>query len=61
MGEFFGGVLDADQISVGVAAWSHLFGLISFELFGHFVGSVTDNRVYFEAVMRNWAAQLGLE
>ncbi|GAA1048313.1 TetR/AcrR family transcriptional regulator [Arthrobacter russicus] len=61
LGEFFGGVLDADQISVGVAAWSHLFGLISFELFGHFVGSVTDNRVYFEAVMRNWAAQLGLE
>lgn len=56
----FGSALDADQIAVGVAAWSHLFGLISFELFGHFVGSVSDNRVYFEAVMRNWAAQLGL-
>lgn len=58
--EHFGSALEPDMIAVGVAAWSHLFGLISFELFGHFVGSVSNNRVYFDAVMRNWAAQLGL-
>lgn len=60
MSEHFERDLDADQVAVGLAAWSHLFGLISFELFGQFVGTVADNRVYFEAVMRNWAAQLGL-
>ena len=58
--EIFGGQIDGDQIARGVAGWSHLFGLLSFELFGHFVGSVSDNRSYFDAVMRHWGEQLGL-
>lgn len=59
--EIFGGEIDGNQIALGVAGWSHLFGLLSFELFGHFVGSVSDNRSYFDAVMRHWAEELGLE
>ena len=29
-------------------AWTTLFGLISMELFGHLVGSVTDNDAFFD-------------
>ena len=31
--------------------WSSLFGLIGFELFGHFVGSVEDGDRYFDRAM----------
>jgi AcrR family transcriptional regulator len=37
--------------------WSSLFGLISFELFGHFVGSVQRSEKFFEASIRElWAS-----
>lgn len=29
-------------------AWTHLFGVVSFELFGHLRGTVTDNAAYFD-------------
>ncbi|MGW2595431.1 TetR/AcrR family transcriptional regulator [Streptomyces sp. NPDC001515] len=38
-----------------VAAWSQLFGLLSFELFGQFQGVVEDREVFF----RHAAAELG--
>jgi AcrR family transcriptional regulator len=41
-------------------AWSSLFGTISFELFGHFVGSVEDGDRYFDRVMTDLAALIGL-
>jgi AcrR family transcriptional regulator len=41
-------------------AWSSLYGTISFELFGHFVGSVNDGDRYFDQVMTELAALLGL-
>ncbi|WP_346620256.1 TetR/AcrR family transcriptional regulator [Blastococcus montanus] len=41
-------------------AWSSLFGTISFELFGHFVGSVQDGDRYFDRAMTDLAALLGL-
>ena len=41
-------------------AWSALFGTISFELFGHFVGSVEDGDRYFDRVMTELAALIGL-
>ncbi len=41
-------------------AWSTLFGTISFELFGHFVGSVEDGDRYFDRVMTDLAALIGL-
>ncbi|WP_460866024.1 TetR/AcrR family transcriptional regulator [Rhodococcus aerolatus] len=40
-------------------AWSSLYGAISFELFGHFVGSVTDGDAFFDAAMTDLALLLG--
>jgi AcrR family transcriptional regulator len=41
-------------------AWSGLFGAVSFELFGHFVGSVTDAEAFFDDAMRDLATLIGL-
>ncbi|MGY1641108.1 TetR/AcrR family transcriptional regulator [Geodermatophilus sp. SYSU D00703] len=41
-------------------AWSSLYGTISFELFGHFVGSVQDADRYFDRAMDELAALIGL-
>jgi AcrR family transcriptional regulator len=41
-------------------AWSGLYGTVSFELFGHFVGSVTDADAFFDDAMRDLAGLLGL-
>jgi len=41
-------------------AWSALFGTISFELFGHFVGSVEDGDRYFDRVVTELGELIGL-
>jgi AcrR family transcriptional regulator len=41
-------------------AWSALYGTISFELFGHFVGSVEDADRYFDHAMTDLVALIGL-
>ena len=41
-------------------AWSSLYGTISFELFGQFVGSVADVDRYFDVAMGELADLLGL-
>jgi AcrR family transcriptional regulator len=41
-------------------AWSSVFGAISFELFGHFVGSVVDADRFFDRAMADLAERLGL-
>jgi AcrR family transcriptional regulator len=41
-------------------AWSALFGTISFELFGHFVGSVADGDRYFDRTTSELAGLIGL-
>ncbi|WP_354643084.1 TetR/AcrR family transcriptional regulator [Kitasatospora camelliae] len=43
-----------------VMAWSQLFGLISFELFGHFAGSVDPADDFFAHAVELMADQLGL-
>jgi AcrR family transcriptional regulator len=40
-------------------AWSSLYGTISFELFGHFVGSVADGERYFDRAMTELARVIG--
>ena len=40
-------------------AWSALYGTISFELFGHFVGSVEDADRYFDRAMGELATLIG--
>ncbi len=41
-------------------AWSAIYGTISFELFGHFVGSVEDADRYFDRAMTELAGLIGL-
>ena len=60
-------VLGADHPSLDDAvrvrallSWSGLFGTVSFELFGHLKGSVTDSDRYFDRAMAELAALLGL-
>ncbi|MDQ3155359.1 MAG: TetR/AcrR family transcriptional regulator [Actinomycetota bacterium] len=43
-----------------ISAWSAIFGTISFELFGHLVGSVSDYDTYFDQVVIRLADELGL-
>ena len=40
-------------------AWSSVYGTISFELFGHFVGSVEDGDRYFDLAMADLASLIG--
>ena len=40
--------------------WSALYGLVSFELFGHFTGSVADADAFFDDAVRDLAGLLGL-
>jgi AcrR family transcriptional regulator len=40
-------------------AWSALYGAISFELFGHFVGSVEDGDRFFDRAMADLAGLIG--
>jgi AcrR family transcriptional regulator len=57
-----GGGHPAIDESVRVRAllvWSSLYGTISFELFGHFVGSVEDGDRFFDRAMGDLAALLG--
>ena len=41
-------------------AWSSLFGVVSFELFGQFTGAVTDAERFFDDAMTDLAALVGL-
>jgi hypothetical protein len=43
-----------------VRAWSELFGLISFELFGHLTGSVLDGDRFFRIACEKMAGELGI-
>ena len=52
--------LDEDVRVRALLAWSSLYGTISFELFGHFVGSVEDGDRYFDRAMGDLAGLLGL-
>jgi AcrR family transcriptional regulator len=52
--------LDDDVRARAVFAWSSLFGAISFELFGHLVGSVDDLDRWFDHAMTAQARMLGL-
>ncbi len=44
----------------GILAWSNVFGFLSFELFGHFVGSVRDADVVFDMLLDNLATMVEL-
>jgi AcrR family transcriptional regulator len=51
-----------EEIAIrGILAWSSLFGLVSFELFGHLVGSVADNDAFFDTSLGVLCQVIGLE
>ena len=43
-----------------IMAWTTIFGTLSFELWGHLVGSVSDYDAYFAQVISRLAADLGI-
>jgi AcrR family transcriptional regulator len=51
--------LDETVRTRALLAWSALYGTISFELFGHFVGSVVDGDRYFDRAMTDLARLIG--
>ncbi len=62
--EFIGGAISDDLLLRGLAAWSGLFGCISFELYGHLhnviASGATSRKSYFDHQMRQVATGLGL-
>ncbi len=58
MHEFLPGV-SIELAALGVLCWAEIFGLISFELFGHLVGSVADNEAFFDAGVSEMVDRLG--
>jgi AcrR family transcriptional regulator len=53
------GIDDAVRVRA-LLAWSSIYGAISFELFGHFVGSVVDADAFFDRAMTELATMVGL-
>jgi AcrR family transcriptional regulator len=54
------GALSDELIMRALMAWSQVIGSVSFELFGHRKGAVTDYAQYFEQEQLRLAAYLGL-
>jgi AcrR family transcriptional regulator len=48
------------RLARAVMAWTHLIGSISFELFGHLVGSIDDYSAWFDFQMKELGRGLGL-
>ncbi|TAJ48579.1 MAG: TetR/AcrR family transcriptional regulator [Herbiconiux sp.] len=57
--ELAGDDLPAELIVRTLMAWTTVFGTISFELFGHLVGSVSDPDAYFDLVIERLAREIG--
>lgn len=53
--------LPEDVVVRGILAWVELFGVVSFELFGHLVGSVGDADAFFEVASARIAASIGID
>lgn len=51
---------DAEIAMRTLMAWTTVFGTISFELFGHLVGSVSDYETYFDQVVARLGSDLGI-
>ncbi|GAA3536075.1 TetR/AcrR family transcriptional regulator [Aeromicrobium panaciterrae] len=54
------GPLDPEIAVRTLMAWTTIFGTVSFELFGHLVGSVSDYDAYFDQVATRLGSDLGI-
>ncbi|TDP94809.1 TetR/AcrR family transcriptional regulator [Labedaea rhizosphaerae] len=52
--------LPADAVTRAILAWTQLFGMISFELFGQLVGSVDPSKPFFDHCVESMADFVGL-
>lgn len=52
--------LGPEGVLRALMAWTQLFGMVSFELFGHLVGVVGDNEVFFESALVRIGSFVGL-
>lgn len=52
--------LEPDRQAAAILVWSSLFGLISFELFGHHHKVIADGDAYFDDAVRRIATLVGL-
>ncbi len=52
--------LPADLVVRTIMAWTTIFGTVSFELFGHLHGSISDYATYFDEVCGRLGASVGL-
>ena len=50
-----------DVLARGILAWTTIFGLVSFELYGHLAGSIDDTEAFFEWSVDSLARYVGLE
>lgn len=51
---------DPEVVGRTLMAWSGLFGAISFELWGHLVGSIGDHEAYFDQIALRLATDIGI-
>ncbi len=56
----WGAELSPELSARGVTAWCTVMGVVSMELFGHLVGGIVDGDAYFDYVVDQLAADLGL-
>jgi uncharacterized membrane protein YgcG len=54
------GNVSDDVVMRSLMCWTQIFGTISFELFGHYVGSVRRYDRYFDSILDRVADDLGL-
>jgi AcrR family transcriptional regulator len=52
--------MPVEKVVLAVQAWTTLVGIVSLEVFGHWRNTILDPGTFFEATMRNVAAELGL-
>ena len=50
----------ADLLVRGMAGWTQLFGMVSFELFGQFNNAISERQLFFEHQMRATARYIGI-
>ncbi|TDC54146.1 TetR/AcrR family transcriptional regulator [Jiangella ureilytica] len=52
--------LPDDLVARAIAAWTGLFGFVSFEVFGQFTNVIEDRRALFDHQVRTWGRLTGL-
>lgn len=56
----WGPALPGELVARGLTAWCTVMGVVSMELFGHLTAGVVDGTAYFDYVVAQLAADLGL-